>query len=563
MQKLNKFIIVLAFMGFRLSLVHAQTTILDQSLLTQESFNTFTPVSVTGTQNWYFNAAYGALCSGYSAGQSYANEDWLISPAMDLSQTSNVKLTFSHTRGSESVMNAGVEDGWYKVVATASFTGDPLTTQWVEITGVNQNIAKAWQYVASGELVIPDAAKSKYSRIAFRYMSSAVLSATWEIKNVKVTGGSVVTNPGLDSVFKITNWNTEWLGCVENGPKDEDLQINNVASAMRSIDADIYCIQEVSNTASNPSIETLVSLLGSGQWAGTIVPSNTGDCNQRQGIIYKKSKVQLVSSLELNNGNTAQGNSYYYNWSSGRYPALYNVNLVAGNTLVPVSFVNIHAKAEDGDAMSYTRRLGGSEALKTLLDGASYNTKNLIIIGDFNDYLAGTSSSACECTVSPYENFMDDESHYTGITNNINDANTTWETHPIIENIIISNELADNYVQNSTAQEIAVSRAISNYRNTTSDHLPVSATFRFSTLGSPENTGDPENSWAIYPNPVKDILNIDRLSPVNDTATEIYDVAGRQIRCEKLSKNTINVSTLPAGIYILKIGNRTGKFVKE
>jgi len=550
-------------MGFRISLLQAQTTILDQTLLTQQSFNTFTQVSVAGMQNWNFSNTYGAVCSGYSVGQSYENEDWFISPVMNLAEIDNVQLTFDHTRGSAAVMNAGVAQGWYKAFATASYTGNPLTTEWTELEGLNQNIPAAWQYISSGELTIPQVAKSASSRIAFRYISSATQSATWEIKNVMITAESQETNPGTNATFKITNWNTEWLGCTQFGPDNESQQIDNVVSAMLSMNSDIYCMQEVSNTDINPSIETIVSLLGSEQWGGTIVPSNTGDCAQRQAIIYKKSKVQYVSSIEMSSGTMAQGNTYRYNWSGGRYPALYNVNLVAGTTLIPVSIVNIHAKAEDRDAMSYTRRLGGAEGLKTILDGANYNTKNMIIIGDFNDYLTGTTSSVCNCTVSPYKNFMDDESNYTGITSTIIDADTRYGAHPIIENIIISNELADNYVANSTAQEVTVSQNIFNYYNTTSNHLPVSTTLQFSTLSTPDYTAHLENLFTIYPNPVKDQLNINFTGSVNITITEIYDMTGRQVLYGKINKNTINVSALPAGIYILKIGNNTSKFIKE
>src|SRR5690606_10160510 len=137
------------------------------SLLTPASFSLFTPVNVTGPQTWYFSSSYGAVCTGYSAGQSYANEDWLVGPVMDLSQFDDVKLTFEHTRGNLQVMNAGVADGWYKVFATANYTGDPLTTQWTELSGLNQNVTTAWQYIPSGELIVPEAAKSANSRIAF------------------------------------------------------------------------------------------------------------------------------------------------------------------------------------------------------------------------------------------------------------------------------------------------------------------------------------------------------------------------------------------------------------
>jgi hypothetical protein len=557
MQKRIKLILLLVFSTFAASLSSAQITILDQSMLTEGSFNTFTTTSVTGAQTWHPSSLYGAVCSGYFGGLNYENEDWLISPAMNLLQVDNVKLTFSHTRGSAAVLNVGVAEGWYKVFATSDFTGDPATTQWVELSGVNQSIPVAWQYISSGELVIPEVAKSVNSRIAFRYISNASQSATWEIKNVKVTGEPQATNPNA-GVFKITNWNAEWLGCTTFGPTDETLQINNVVAAMLSMNSDIYCLQEVSNTVSSPSIATIVSLMGSDQWDGRIVPSITGDCDQRQGIIYKKSRVQFVGSQQLSNGNAAQGNSYYFNWASGRYPALYNLNLVAGNSLVPLTIVNIHAKSEDGNALSYTRRLGASEALKTILDGASYNTKNLMVIGDFNDYLVGTSSSACACTVSPYGNFMDDTNHYNGITQSVTNA---WGNgNPLIEHVIISDELFGNYIQDSAAQEISAADNISNYYGTTSHHLAVSTRFQFSVLGSPQFT--PEKALAIYPNPVKNELKFDATGLENNDIIGVYDLTGRQMRCEKTNEYTVDVSALPSGIYILKVGKRYGRFLK-
>lgn len=543
--------LVLACVNF----LHSQTTILDQSLLTQASFNSFTAVSVTGTQTWTFSSSYGAVCSGYAAGQTYENEDWLISPAMNLVNINNVKLTFSHTRGSTNVLNVGVAQGYYKVFTTADYTGNPATTQWTELTGVNHTVPTAWQYVSSGELIIPETAKSANSRIAFRYISNNVAAATWEIKNVKVTG-EIPVNPNM-ATFKITNWNTEWLGCTSFGPTDETLQLNNVASAMLAMNSDIFCLQEVTNTITDATFTSLVSLLGNDQWEGRLVPATTGDCEQRQGIIYKKASVQFVSSSLLSTGNAAQGNSYYYNWSGGRFPAVYHVNLIAGANLVPFSIINIHAKSEDGDAASYTRRLGGSEGLKAILDGTSYNTKRFILIGDFNDYLIGTTSTACGCTVSPYQNFMNDTANYTAATQYLNGYH--WN-HELIENIMFSNELSTNYVPNSAAQEVAAIQGITNYFNTTSDHVPVSAGFQFSTLANPEFAL--ENGLRIFPNPVQDELRLEDIE-LEDNTVAIYDITGRQVLSTKMNANTVNVSTLPSGVYILKSGNRSGRFLKK
>lgn len=555
-QILPFFFLVLSGLG-----VHplaAQTILLNESLLTQTSFDAFTTVSVTGTQNWTFSALYGAVCSGYLGGQNFENEDWLISPEMNLSQAANVKLTFAHARGNAAVLNVGVAEGWYTVFATSNYTGDPTTTQWLELTGLNQNILKAWNYISSGDLMIPQEAKSANTRIAFRYSSSATQSATWEIKNVKVTA-EVPTEPN-SSVFKITNWNTEWLGCTTFGPTDENQQLNNVVAAMRIMNSDVYCLQEVSNTASNPSIASLVSLLGSDIWDGTIVPGITGDCEQRQGIIYKKARVQLVSSAQLSSGAAAQGNSYYYNWSSGRYPALYKVNLIAGTNLIPVTIVNIHAKAEDSNAMSYTRRLGGAEGLKTILDGTNYTTKNVVLLGDFNDYLLGTFSNSCGCSDSPYKNFMDDTANYTGVTQFITDA---YSNRPLIENIVLSNELVGNYILNSAAQEMDVPATVNNYYYTTSDHLPVSARFQFATLATTQFTPTAPKPLVLYPNPVATELQLEGTGLEPNAEVTVYDLTGRPMRSEKTNAHTLNVAALPTGLYILKAGKRLGKFVKK
>lgn len=561
MKKLLRLFVFSLIFCFQVTPVVAQTTIFDQTLLTQSSFSVFTPVSVTGAQTWNHSNTYGAVCNGYLAGQSVENEDWLISPPMNLSETNNVTLTFSHTRGNAAVVNVGVAQGWYKVFATANYTGNPTTTIWVELQGMNQTVPVAWQYVSSGELVIPESAKSENSRIAFRYISSASQSATWEIKNVKVVGEPQGSNPNA-GVFKITNWNTEWLGCTTFGPTDETRQLNNIASAMLSMNSDIYCIQEVTNTTAVPTIDNLVSLLGSDQWEGKIVPTLTNDCDQRQGIIYKKARVQFVSASQLSNGNASQGNSYSYNWTNGRFPALYNVNLISGTASVPLSLVNIHAKAEDGTAMSYTRRLGGAIGLKAILDGAAYNAKNLVIVGDFNDYLLGTTSTTCNCTVSPYKNFMDDETDYKGITSGIVDVDTNFGIHPIIENIIISNELFPNYFS-LAAQEVTLPFGITSYYSTTSNHLPVSVGFQFSTLADADFSAPQQKTWSVYPNPVKDQLKFDGVDGATDATITIYDVIGRMMRYDKVNEHILNVAELPSGIYILKVANQWARFVKE
>lgn len=62
----------------------------------------------------------------------------------------------------------------------------------------------------------------------------------------------------------------------------------------------------------------------------------------------------------------------------------------------------------------------------------------------------------------------------------------------------------------------------------------------------------------VYPNPVQNMLHID-----HEGRIDIYNMQGQIILSEQLANNTVNVSSLPAGVYMLKAGVATGRFVKE
>jgi len=304
-----------------------------------------------------------------------------------------------------------------------------------------------------------------YSTLIILLISVGLLNTQPVISQTRYNAAQVTAD------FKITTLNTEWLSCSNNDPADDELQINNIVKVIKTLNSDIIALQEVGTSSTYATIDTLVRRLGS-EWGGNIVASSSTDnCGQNQGIIYKKAKIQLVSSSLITNGGSS------YNWSSGRYPALYNVNLVVGSNQIPVSFVNIHAKAMN-DTLSYNRRKNASLGLKALLDGSSYNTKRIVLLGDFNDYLTGTQCSSCNSPLSPYKNFVDDTQNYKCLTSGLYD---TSYGNPVIDNMIISNELVDNYKQNSVIREVSATQSISNYKTTTTDHTPVSTTFSFTT----------------------------------------------------------------------------------
>ena len=167
------------------------TEYFNQTLTSQASFNTFSAYSVEGAQVWHFDSQhsnYGAQMSGFDGNTSYANEDWFISPEIDLSESNTPVLTFEHTRGPAGSINVGVNEGYYTVWVTNDYTSgqNPNEVQWMELTGV-VHTTTGWAWVGSGRLTIPEVFKTTTCRIAFKYLSIDGASATWEIKNVIVS----------------------------------------------------------------------------------------------------------------------------------------------------------------------------------------------------------------------------------------------------------------------------------------------------------------------------------------------------------------------------------------
>jgi hypothetical protein len=293
-----------------------------------------------------------------------------------------------------------------------------------------------------------------------------------------------------------------------------------------------------------------VKRLGSA-WEGKIVAWKAENCYQNQGIVYKKAKVQFVNASLITNGGS------YSDWSSGRYPVLYNLNLLVQNSFTPVSLINIHAKAYN-DASSYSRRLAAATALKSLLDGSSYNTKKIILTGDFNDYLIGSMCSSCG--TSPYKSFMDDVVNFKGLTSGLQ---SLGYNNPVIDNVIISNELVPFYVASSAMNETTATQTVSSYSSTTSDHTPVSVRLRIDpTQLTALNTATTETKISLTLSADKQTYTIKSADDL--LMVRVLNINGIEILLQKDS--TVNLSRFTGGVYFIQVktttGSQTFKIVK-
>jgi hypothetical protein len=98
-------------------------------------------------------------------------------------------------------------------------------------------------------------------------------------------------NRSKDETFEVCTWNTEWFGDLMNGPTNELLQLQNAATVIQRIDADVYALQEMSSDA---AFVALVDTLNRRGFRCRGFRTPTGQI-QRLGFIWKPATVDSIA----------------------------------------------------------------------------------------------------------------------------------------------------------------------------------------------------------------------------------------------------------------------------
>lgn len=151
------------------------------------SLGSFTAHNIVGAQVWGWGNFDGgcAVMSGFVNPNNFDNEDWLVSPAIDLSGRNNVKMNI---REAINYINptTGLDD--MQILISVNYTGgDPTASgTWTKLTGFNRPAGNSWTFVDSGDIDL-----SLYDgmtiRVAFKYISTSTKAATWEVSKVQLT----------------------------------------------------------------------------------------------------------------------------------------------------------------------------------------------------------------------------------------------------------------------------------------------------------------------------------------------------------------------------------------
>ncbi|MFQ3597399.1 MAG: endonuclease/exonuclease/phosphatase family protein [Chloroherpetonaceae bacterium] len=344
--------------------------------------------------------------------------------------------------------------------------------------------------------------------------------------------------------FEAVTWNIEWFGSPTNGPQDRDLQLRNAARVIRTIDADLYALQEISD---NTYFRGLLDTLGSG-WKGFVAPIVQ---TQRTAYIYKTSTIDSVSAgFTFTTGD----------WANGRWPYEFVFDATINGITKRIHAVNIHGKAtQDNPIQDYNRRVADSQQLKAWSD-ANRPTQNLIILGDYND---DVDVSTVNNLPSPYANFVNDSLNYKVVTKSLSLRRLQSQTSgEMIDHIMISNELYG--VHMDSTERVENPSYVGSYLSTTSDHYPVWTRFDFTRLSSTEPNNSKPHSFALqqnYPNPFNPSTTIAyQLGSISDVKLEIYDVLGRKVGTLVNSRQAagaysvnFNASRLSSGVYFYRL----------
>jgi len=261
--------------------VEGISNLVNADFKTEQTLLDWTPVSITGDEAW-IGTQYGAKMSGRTSPDNHVNEDWLVSPAIDL--TTQVNPKFQVTQ----VLNYSNTTDWYHILVSTDYAGDVTTATWDNIDVTPVPPGTSWTAVTSDDFDF-SAYEGQTIYIAFKYESDAVTAATWEIEKtlVKVPG---VEGATVDKEVYYTYSGGKWIpsnGVYVLSADDYDSmgtasgqpgRYNNFSSSMP---ADNYI----------PTFLSLTSPFSFGQEDAEIIViykyySSSCSCTQTRGNLY-------------------------------------------------------------------------------------------------------------------------------------------------------------------------------------------------------------------------------------------------------------------------------------
>ena len=285
-----------------------------------------------------------------------------------------------------------------------------------------------------------------YITCIFSFFSCASVVEKEDVDSNSST--SLLSDLNLDNGIEIVTWNIEFF------PKQGQRTIDSVYNIIISLNADIYCLQEIHNINSFKNLaEDLIEY-------DYVISEDTDYLNLV--VLYKKNNfvVRSQASLFIDS---------MYEFASR--PPLRLEMTYTGENPIDFTLINMHLKCcNDG----FTRRVQSSEILyEYLKNSVQLGYVNHIIVGDWNDDISDSYSQ------NSFNIFLEDQDTFKFVTyENAHSSSNTYDSFPgfgngsFIDHIMISSDLFEEF-ENGDVQTLRLGDYISGYDEIISDHRPV------------------------------------------------------------------------------------------
>ncbi len=346
---------------------------------------------------------------------------------------------------------------------------------------------------------------------------------------------------GTDNTFDIVTWNIEWF--AKDGQKTAD----SVARIIRSLDAEILALQEISDTF---LFNKMINKLDGYRWFYD--PGYYGGL----AYVFKSDVIEVLDIYEI------YTNEAYWH-ALPRAPLVLEIKFRETKYII----INNHLKC-CGDGLldlndnddEEKRRLDACMHIKYHIDTFLPN-ENVILLGDLNDVITDIPEH------NVFQSFIDDSENYMMADMAIAEGNVSgwsypgWPSH--IDHIILSNELIGAFVKDSSdihtiKIEDYIAGGFPEYDSYISDHRPLAMKLQTST-GDPAAVNNLilQDILNIYPNPSRGKIQFTFNPMTQHGALEIYSMSGERIARLQLRLNqstlTWNPDQLRPGIYLVRL----------
>ena len=285
-----------------------------------------------------------------------------------------------------------------------------------------------------------------YSLLLYIFISCA--SPLKQDENDINNSTSLLPNLNLINGIEVVTWN------IENFPKSGSRTIDSVYNIITSLNADIYCLQEISN---RNSFQELADRLFDYSY---VISDDTDWLNLV--VLYKNNDFTIRSKSSL-----FIDNMYEFAYR----PPLRVEMTYLGENPIDFTLINMHMKCCDN---GYNRRVSAAQILyEYLKNSIETGILNHIVVGDWNDDISDNYNQ------NSFNIFLEDQNNFKYVTYDMaHSSSNTYDSFPgygsgsFIDHIMISCDLFEEF-ETSDVQTIRLGDYISSYDDVISDHRPV------------------------------------------------------------------------------------------